>query len=47
MSAVSRVGFLRSGLTLAVLKDTGIRPDVREELMRVVMNGRMSIVSVC
>ena len=43
MSAVSRVGFLRSGLTLAILKDAGIRPEVREELMRVVRNGRMSL----
>ena len=31
---MSRVGFLRSGLTLAILKDGGIRPEVREELMR-------------
>ena len=31
---MTRVGFLRSGLTLAILKDAGIRPEVREELMR-------------
>ena len=43
MSAVSRVGFLRSGLTLAILKDAVIRPEVREELMREVRNGRMSL----
>ena len=28
------VGFLRSSFILAVLKDTGIRPEVREELIR-------------
>ena len=28
---MSRVGSLRSGLTLAILKDAGIRPEVREE----------------
>ena len=43
MSAVSRVGLLRSGLTLAILKDIGIRPEVGEELMRVVRNGRTSL----
>ena len=32
-----------SGSTLAILKDAGIRPEVREELMRVVRNGRMSL----
>ena len=32
---MSRVGFLRSGLTL--------RPEVKEELMRVVRNGKMSL----
>ena len=32
MSVVSRVGFLMSGLILAVLKDAEIRPEVREEL---------------
>ena len=40
---MSRVGFLRSGLTRAILKDAGKRPEVREELMRVVRNGRMSL----
>ena len=40
---MSRVGFLRSGLTLAILKDAGIRPEVREDLMREVRNGRMSL----
>ena len=29
-----RGGFLRSGFTLAILKDAGIRPEVGEELMR-------------
>ena len=47
MSAVSRVSWFldssRSSLTLAVLKDAGIRPEVRERLMRVVRNGRMSL----
>ena len=38
MSVVSRVGFLRRGLILAVLKDAGIRPEVREELMRLMRN---------
>ena len=33
----------RSGLTLAILKDAGMRPEVREELMREVRNGRMSL----
>ena len=42
MSAVSRLGFLRSGLTLAVLTYAGTRPELREELMREVRNGRMS-----
>ena len=36
MAVVSRVGFLRWGLILEVLKDAGLRPEVREELMRVV-----------
>lgn len=40
---MSRVGFLRSGLTLAVLKSVGTRPEVREEFTREVMNGRMSV----
>ena len=30
-------------MTLAILKDAGIMPEVREELMRVVRNGRMSL----
>ena len=46
MSAVSRVGFLRNGLTLVVFKDAGIRPEVREELMRVVMNSRTLLVGL-
>ena len=29
-------------MILAVLKDAGLRPEVREELMRAVRNGRMS-----
>ena len=40
---VSRVGVLWSGLILAGFKDSGIRPEVREELMRVVRTGRMSL----
>ena len=39
---VSRVGFLRRGFILAVLKDAGTMPEVREELMRAVRNGRRS-----
>jgi len=40
---VSRVGFLRSGLILAVLKaEVGNRPKMREVLVRVVGKGRMS-----
>lgn len=42
MSAESRVGFFRSGFTMAVLKGAGIMPEVREELIGVVRNGRMS-----
>ena len=38
----SRVGFFKSGFTVAVLKGAGVRPEVREELIRVVRNGRMS-----
>ena len=40
---VSRVGFLRRGFILAVLKDAGTMPEVREEMMSVVGNGRMSL----
>lgn len=40
MSAVSRVGFLKSGLTL-VLKEAGNRPEVRKEFIRKVRNGRI------
>ena len=39
---VSRVLFLRRGFILAVLKDAGTMPEVREELMRAVRNGRRS-----
>ena len=42
MSAESRVGFFRSGFTVAVLKRAGIMPEVREEMIRVLRNGRMS-----
>ena len=35
MSVVLKVGFSRSGLILGVLKDAGVRPEVREGLMRV------------
>ena len=40
---VSRVSFLMSGFILAVLKDVGKRPEVREELIIEVRNGRMSL----
>ena len=36
------MGFFRSGFTVAVLKGAGIRPEVREELIRVVRNSKMS-----
>ena len=35
------MGFLKSGFTVTVLKGAGIMPEVREELIRVVRNGRM------
>ena len=35
-------GFFRSGFIVAVLKGAGIQPEVREELIRVVRNVRMS-----
>jgi len=38
---VLRVGFLRSGLILAVLKVVGNRPELREVLIRVMRKGRM------
>ena len=41
MSLVSRVGFSRSGFILAVLKDAGTRPEVREEFIREVGNARV------
>ena len=41
------VGFLRSSFILAVLKDTGIRPEVREELIRALGNCRMSLDAAC
>ena len=43
MSAVLRVVFLRRGFILAVLKDAGTMPEVREELIVDVRNGRMSL----
>ena len=43
MSVVSRVGFLRRGFILAVLKDAGTMAEVREELKSAVRNGRMSL----
>ena len=43
MSVVLRVGFLRRGFILAVLKDAGTMPEVREELISEVRNGRMSL----
>ena len=42
MSAESRVGFFSRSFTVAVLKGAGIMPEVKEELIRVVRNGRMS-----
>ena len=39
---VLRVRFLRRGFILAVLKDAATMPEVRDELMRVVRNGRRS-----
>ena len=36
------MGFFRSGFAVAVLKGAGLKPEVREELIRVVRNGRMS-----
>ena len=41
MSAESRVDFFRHGFTIDVLKGAGIRPEVKEELIRVVRNGKM------
>ena len=38
---MSRVGFSRSGFILAVLKDAGTRPEVREEFIREVGNARV------
>ena len=38
---VSRVGFLRRVFIMAVLKDAGTMPEVREELIIDVRNGRM------
>ena len=38
---VLRVVFLRRGFILAVLKDAGTMPEVREELIIEVRNGRM------
>ena len=43
MSVVLRVGFLRRGFILAVLKDAGTMPEVREELIIEVRNGRISL----
>ena len=41
MSVVLRVVFLRRGFILAVLKDAGTMPEVREELIIEVRNGRI------
>jgi hypothetical protein len=43
ISVVLRVGFLKRGFMLATLKDTGTMPEVREELLSEVRNGRMSL----
>ena len=37
----ARVGFFRSGFSVAALKGATIMPEVSEELTRVVRNGRM------
>ena len=42
MSAGSRVGLFRYGFNVAVFKGAGIRSEVREELIRVVRNDKMS-----
>ena len=41
MLVVSRVGFLGRGFILAVLKDAGTMPEVKEELIRAMRNVRM------
>ena len=41
MSVALRVGFLRRGFILAVLKDAGTMPEVSEEFISAVRNGRM------
>ena len=43
MSVVLRVVFLRRGFILAVLKDAGTMPEVREELIIEGRNDRMSL----
>ena len=43
MSVVLRVVLLRRGFILAALKDAGTMPEVREELISEVRNGRMSL----
>ena len=43
MSVVLRVVFLRRGFILAVSKDAGTMPEVREELIIEVRNGRISL----
>ena len=43
MSMVLRVVFLWRGFILAVLKDAGTMPEVKEELIIDVRNGRMSL----
>ena len=43
MSVVLRVIFLRRGFILAVLKDAGTMPEVREELISAVRHGRKSL----
>ena len=40
---VFRVVFLRRGFILAILKDAGTMPEVREELKSAVRIGRMSL----
>ena len=45
-SAESRVGFLRSGVTLAALKADGTQPEVTDVLMMEVMKGSRSGVMV-
>ena len=41
-SFICKLSFFKSCFTVAVLKGAGIMPELRDELIRVVRNGRMS-----